>query len=497
MDDLDEDARGLLIMIKDTLLAPLRTLTSKSAQRAYVNTALLFTASAILAVLSLTAALLFHAAYVPRIGFDRAIHLQFPIPASPTDAVHPQLQQLQQQPPWPVGVADLGKSEVVSRQAYDVSIALRLPRSPANVALGNFMLDLELLADESSSRQQQPSPASQPLRPDAALAGQGSGGAVLARSSRSAMLTYRSSVVEQAGVVAVLPLYTMGWKTEAETLEVGMMEGIEFRRGWGSVPRAVRIRVRTDEKDGGRLQVYGCSVKFVARLKGLRWFMYKHRIISLLFFTTTFWTVSSATALLAYLTLTHILSAPPAPTRSQRARPPPTPTTDAPSSIPTTPTLSDTSRTFPTLRPQPPLHFSPSTPRIKPDSTSSRERDHDSGLGSSLPEDSRATGPAAAPAGPSSFAAAWARTEAGSATNHYPTPEPEESAAEDGQEGAQMPGEAADDEGWDDEDGESVVDGLGEAGERRAWEGTDVRDDLRESVRRRRSRLFASGAEGS
>ena len=458
-------------------------------------------ASLVLTVLSAAAYLLFYSAYIPRIGFDRVLHLQFPIPHS-AHLVARNHDNHDSSPsyPWPYAVANLG-ADLVSNQPYDVALELHMPRSPGNVDLGNFMLDLELLggASDTGTETQQ-----HPLHPDAVTIGTGNRTGVLARSSRPATLTYYSDMVEGLGIVAGMPLYILGWKSEAEMLEIVMMEGVEFRRGWANVPRRARLEVRMDQSNGGKLQVYGCKVKFMARFRGLRyafptsapwmvaidwltrtrWFMYKHRIIAFFLFTTIFWTVSTTTTILAYLALSYAFLSPQQAQPTQRARPSPLPTPDSnvpPSpSPPSTPSLSDTSRTFPTLRSQPPLHFSPYPSQSHPEH---RDRDHDSGLGSSLPEDARP----GASATSSLFSAAWARTEAGNrAAQRYPTPEPEPEA---GEVRVATPGEVADDEEEDAELVEGdVVEGSG--AEREA------REDGRE-VRRRRSRLFARvGQEG-
>ncbi|KAL9096603.1 MAG: hypothetical protein Q9165_001090 [Trypethelium subeluteriae] len=484
MDEPEEDRRGILIIAKDALIAPFHIITSKPAQRAYLSTTLLLAASLLLFVSSIIAYFLFYTAYIPRISFSRTLHLQFPV-SNPTlePSSHPATH------PWPYGVAEL-HGEVVSQQPYDISLELWLPRSPGNLALGNFMLDLELLGATAASA---PSPASHPLHPDAPLvAGYRNESAVLARSSRPATLTYYSPVVDGVGVAAGLPLYAVGWKKEEEKLEVGMMEGVEFRRGWGNVPRGARVVVRTDGSGGGRLQVYGCEVKFVARFGGLRWFMYQHRILSFLFFTTIFWVVSQTTTLLAYLTLSRIIFPTTPTTRPvKHERPAPTPIkpdSDHDSDT-SNPSLSDTSRTFPTLRHQSPLHFSASTSaRIKSEPS---DRDHDSGLGSSLPEE---PGARSAPSGPS------APSSSAGAAQRYPTPEVDLEREE--RESArrlppETPGDAADDE--EDADADFVEDDLregeGQHGERGGGSGADLREDVRESVRRRRRRLFARGGQ--
>ena len=92
-------------------------------------------------------------------------------------------------------------------------------------------------------------------------------GPVLARSRRPAILTYRSAVVEMAHRVARLPWYVVGWRQEAETVEVGLMEGVEFQKGWRNLPASLRLEVAS----ASVLQVYGVKVVFTARFAGLRY----------------------------------------------------------------------------------------------------------------------------------------------------------------------------------------------------------------------------------
>ena len=223
--------------------------------------------------------------------------------------------------------------------------------------------------------------------------------------------------------------------------------------------------------------------------------MYKHRIISFICFTTTFWIVSMITTLLAYFTLSYVLSSSTPPAAAiKRERPSSSPDSALTTSVKPehngvsdldTPSLSDTSRTFPTLRHQAPLHFSGTSRRIKSEPI---ERDHDSGLGSSLPEDAATN---------ATLSAAWA------AAQRYPTPEAEARDLQSQMQQPVTPGEAADDEEDDDEDADFIEDDLGEGASGRRegnrtnqGSGADFRGNVREDVRRRRSRLFGKGGEG-
>lgn len=142
-------------------------------------------------------------------------------------------------------------SKLASLQQYDVSVTLELPRTPSNLAAGNFMLDLSLYSPPSSS----------------IMNGANTSTQVLSHSRRPAILTYASSVVDTAYKVSRLPLYVVGWRREAETLEVNMMERVEFAKGWRNLPGSLRLEIQSTE----RMQVYSAKVKFLARFTGLRY----------------------------------------------------------------------------------------------------------------------------------------------------------------------------------------------------------------------------------
>ena len=194
----------------------------------------------------------------------------------------------------------------------------------------------------------------------------------IARSRRPAILTYTSAVVETANTLSGLPWYIMGWKSESEVLSVSMFEGVEFARGWTNVPQYVDVLVQADEK----MQFYEVGVRIIAKLGGLRWMLYHHRILSFLFFTTTFWSSSMLSMALAWFAVsTYLGSSTTIKTESEsngtvikRER------SDSDAFDPTSmEDLSDTSRTFPTLSRQIPLHFTRRTDVKKEEELNSEE----------------------------------------------------------------------------------------------------------------------------
>lgn len=165
------------------------------------------------------------------------------------------------------------------------------------------MLDLSLLSPSASSFQDNTSTY------------------VLAKSRRPAILTFASPMIDTVSRIWRMPLYVLGWKKEAETLETAMMEGVEFAKGWRNLPGSLRLELQSQE----RMQVYSATVKFVARFKGLRyvsailctllcycsiltddcrWVMYNFRILSFLIFSCLFWAVSIVSAVTFWFFLT-------------------------------------------------------------------------------------------------------------------------------------------------------------------------------------------------
>lgn len=242
---------------------------------------------------------------------------------------------------------------MISQQEYEITVTLKLPRTPHNLAAGNFMVDLALLA---SSRDEAPLNS---IAQTISMANASS--SILARSRRPGILTYVSKIVDTASTMATLPWYVLGLGKESETLEIVMFEGVQFAKGTANVPNTLLMTIEADEK----MQIYEASVRTVARFGGLRWILYHHRILSFLIFSSMFWSSTMISMLLVWAALgmsrTAAFDDDGLGTKEERGR-----SREAVNSEPTDsdvfdPTfmedLSDTSRSFPTLGRQMPLHF--------------------------------------------------------------------------------------------------------------------------------------------
>src|SRR5947207_6244421 len=122
-----------LMLWQSTVLMPVRLATPRPAVKAYLGTLLFLMVSLILTAISATAYALFYYSYVPQVGLEATLHLQY------GDA------------PYAHATATLDSSALSSQQPYDISLEIHLPRTPTNLAAGNFMLDLSLFSRPSTT----------------------------------------------------------------------------------------------------------------------------------------------------------------------------------------------------------------------------------------------------------------------------------------------------------------------------------------------------------
>lgn len=238
-------------------MIPVHAVVSRPARRAYLSTFLFATASAFLFGISGLAYTLFYYSYVPQISIERVIHLQFGYASGICQGIG-ELTIQAYRDGSPYGIASLS-STLTSYQPYDITLFLHLPRTPNNIAVGNFMLDLCLLAPHAKI------PTTEKFA--SSFSAKDASTPIIMQSKRSAILTYSSSIVDLASTISGMPWYLLGWKKESEVLEVRMFEGVEFEKGWKNIPQSAKVTIDADEK----MQIYSVEIKIMARFKGLRY----------------------------------------------------------------------------------------------------------------------------------------------------------------------------------------------------------------------------------
>ncbi|EMC92983.1 hypothetical protein BAUCODRAFT_151362 [Baudoinia panamericana UAMH 10762] len=349
--DEEPPSGGLIDFVKDLVLSPFRIVFSKTAWKAYLTTFLVISTGLVLLGFAITAYILFYWSYIPRIGFERTIHLQYDNVY--TAAAAGQGYAATREPnPYPYGVAAL-RPDIVSVQPYDVVVELTLPRTPENVDAGNFMLEVALLA---------PNEKLSPTTEETLHAGlvPSTDSALLARSRRPAFLQYRSPWIELVYKLTELPWYLLNFRSETEKLRITIFEGVEFAKGWRNVPATLNLMVQSTH----RLQIYTAKAIFRARFRGLRWLMYNYRFLSAFVFISSFWMTEMIFAGIAWFVVSVFIMPRTQDVKAEgvheiAARVKAEPEDDEPAMR-----MSDTERTFPTTSGQQPLRYQ-AEPRIK------------------------------------------------------------------------------------------------------------------------------------
>ncbi|ERS99303.1 hypothetical protein HMPREF1624_04502 [Sporothrix schenckii ATCC 58251] len=283
-----------------------RAVTSKTAQRTYLYAVLLTITSSILYGIAILGYLGFYREYVPHQVRTAPVHLQYAsahsLPSAASTkagsrlfAAESALQQHPQgaHPHHPFALADLRGLGLKTDQEYDLSVVLSVPRSPNNLQVGNFMVELALAASSVSSASSAITTATRlpPANPRDFL--ESGGKRLLFAASRPGLMAYTDPVVAQATRLTLLPVHFFSPEAASRTrLIVPMAESLAFSGSGGPsavLPAVLYLELRT----GGEheLQTYGAEVVFSAKLRGLRWLMYHHRVFSFLLLTTTWWLI--------------------------------------------------------------------------------------------------------------------------------------------------------------------------------------------------------------
>ncbi|KAK3316346.1 putative adipose-regulatory protein-domain-containing protein [Apodospora peruviana] len=264
-----------------------RFLASRNVQIGIAVIIGLLILSAALAVLSVVAYLLFYNRFLPDQLTTVPVHLQYGYGANC----------------W--GLTSLAHTNLKTLQPYDISLSLTVPRSPANLERGNFMVAVHLLYNPKLSRPSTPwqerltyfaGADGEPLIPTESDPGLAiADKVVMYTATRPALIPYTHPVVELASRLLFLPYHIFYPHSEATTLKIGVVERLAFPRA-GILPNSVYVEVQA----GQTLQTYKASVTFSAQLGGLRWAMYQFwGIPAFVVFTFTFWAVSMSSTLTA------------------------------------------------------------------------------------------------------------------------------------------------------------------------------------------------------
>jgi hypothetical protein len=344
-------------------------LTSKSAQRTYLTTVLLTFTASILYGLAAFAYILIYNTYLPDQITTLPIHLHYGRGPNP----------------WAV----VPVRNMKEYQAYDISLTLELPASPSNLDRGNFMVGIWLLDKDGTgigtgTRDEKvaekvadvmgvdeyehalwtiPTILPEP-NPAEVLASR----AVLHAASRPALAPYTDPLVSLANRLLFLPGSVIFPRPSTVSLTIPLIERLSFpntrpisipghemppRSGPKPVPSSLFLEIQA----GQSLRVSSAQVTITAQLSGIRWLMYHHRLASFFLGSSAFWGCEVVFMTVAYTLLSvFVFSGPSSPTSTQDKL-----SWSEQKRVKQEEEMSDTERTFPTTRNQPPLKYESSS----------------------------------------------------------------------------------------------------------------------------------------
>ncbi|GAB0202038.1 seipin [Grus japonensis] len=204
----------------------------------------------------------FYYSYVPAVAFVRPVHYAFR-----TDCGSPG-PELCSFPTANVSLLGRNREKVLLYgQLYRISLELELPESPANRALGMFMVTITCY---------------------------GAGGRPLASAARAAMLHYRSRLLRTLDTVAFAGLFLAGFAEQKQTVEVELYSHYREDSYAPTVGAVLQIQSR-------RIQLYGARLRVHAHFTGLRYLLYHFPLTSALLGVAGNFTFLTVIVLAGYL----------------------------------------------------------------------------------------------------------------------------------------------------------------------------------------------------
>jgi len=242
----------MLVEIINFLLSPFYSLfepyfsrasnaiTSPKTQRTAVKSIFITGSAVVLVLVAFLAYWSFYMIYIPKIAHVKPVYLQYQKESSPYALID---------------FTENGQYDnfLTADQAYDVSIDLDVPSSDRNIALGNFMIGLELIAKNETVQ----------------------------ISSRPCILTYQSGLFRVIYTFWQLIPLVLGFTKEHQKLVVIMLENM-IENAENPITRAL-VTI-----SNGNLEVYSARIRLDAHFRGLRYFMYYHQVSTAIIFTTMF-----------------------------------------------------------------------------------------------------------------------------------------------------------------------------------------------------------------
>ncbi|KAJ8281645.1 hypothetical protein COCON_G00041640 [Conger conger] len=194
----------------------------------------------------------FYYSYMPTARFSTPVHYYYRTDCDPSSSY------LCSFPLANVSLLRNGRDQVmVYGQPYRISLELEMPESPANQELGMFMIRMSCYRKEGHVISAISRSVSQ----------------LVSSGSRTAMLHYRSKLLQTLDTVLFSPLLLAGVSQQKQLVEVELYSAYRENSYQPTVGAVIEVQSR-------RIQIYSAELRIHAHFTGIRYFLFNFPLLS-------------------------------------------------------------------------------------------------------------------------------------------------------------------------------------------------------------------------
>ncbi|XP_004070258.1 seipin-like [Oryzias latipes] len=241
-------------------LQDVAAVTLLKARRTIFQAAILFCILCLLLWVSVFLYGSFYYSYMPSVSFSTPVHFYYS-----TDCSGPGLCSF---PTANISFMRNDREQVMAHgQPYRISLELEMPESPVNERLGMFMVKMFCYTR---------------------------GGGIVSSVGRSAMLHYRSALLQALSTFFFSPLLLTGMAEQKQLVEVELFSEYKSNAYQPAIGAVIEVHSK-------QVQIYSSRLRIHAYFTGIRYVMYNFPVTSAVIGVATNFTFLSAIALLGYL----------------------------------------------------------------------------------------------------------------------------------------------------------------------------------------------------
>ncbi|XP_066501793.1 seipin [Hoplias malabaricus] len=247
----------LLLWLQDVV-----AVTLLRARRTLLRAAILLCVLVLLLWVSIFLYGSFYYSYMPTVSFSTPVNYQYRTDCESANSI------LCSYPKANISFLKNGREQVMMYgQPYRVSLELEMPESPVNEQLGMFMVQISCYTKD---------------------------GKTVSTVARSAMLHYRSSLLQTLSTLMFSPLLVTGFSEQKQLIEVELFSDYKSDSYHPTIGAVIEIQSR-------RVQIYSAQLRIHAYFTGIRYLLYNFPITSAVIGVASNFTFLSVIVLFSYL----------------------------------------------------------------------------------------------------------------------------------------------------------------------------------------------------